>query len=110
MPDFYLPEWLDSLTWVEENLDFDTLVIGHLPVSGTKADVGEIRGYAEDLISAVETAQADGLADNSAEMIEAVRAALEPEYGTWANFEEYLPLNIEGVIRIMSAPSATPEA
>lgn len=110
LPDFYLPEWLESLTWVEENLDFDTLVIGHLPVTGTKADVGEIRGYAEALIAAVETAQADGLADNSPEMIEAVGAALEPAYGTWANFEEYLPLNIEGVIRIMSAPVATPGA
>jgi glyoxylase-like metal-dependent hydrolase (beta-lactamase superfamily II) len=110
LPDFYLPEWIDSLTWVEENLDFDTLVPGHPPVSGTKADVGEIRGYVEALIAAIETARADGLADNSPEMVEAVRAALEPEYGTWANFEEYLPLNIEGVIRITSAGAATPEA
>jgi glyoxylase-like metal-dependent hydrolase (beta-lactamase superfamily II) len=110
LPDFYLPEWLDSLTWVEENLDFDTLVPGHPPVTGTKADVGEIRGYVEDLIAAIDAARADGTADNSPEMVEAVRAALEPEYGTWANFEEYLPLNIEGVIRITGEGAATPEA
>ena len=110
LPDFYLPDWLDSLTWIEGNLDFDTLVPGHPPVPGTKADVGEIRGYAEDLIAAIDAAQAEGLADNSLEMVEAVRAALEPDNGTWANFEEYLPLNIEGVIRIMSEGQATPES
>ena len=110
LPDFYPEEWIASLTWVEENLDFDTLVIGHPPVVGTKADVGEIRGYAEDLIAAVEAAQAEGLADNSPEMLESVRAALEPDYGTWANFEEWLPLNIEGLIRIWSESEATPTA
>jgi hypothetical protein len=30
-------------------------------------------------------------------MVEAVRAALEPTYGTWANFDAWLPLNIEGL-------------
>jgi glyoxylase-like metal-dependent hydrolase (beta-lactamase superfamily II) len=110
LPDFYVDEWIASLNWIDENLDFDTLVIGHPPVSGTKADVGEIRSYAEDLIAAVQDAQAQGLADNSPEMIEAVRAALEPEYGDWANFEEWLPLNIEGLLRIWAEGSATPTA
>ena len=110
LPDFYLDEWIASLTWIDENLDFDTLVIGHPPVSGTKADVVEIRTYAEDLMAAVQDAQAQGLADNSPEMIESVRAALEPEYGDWANFEEWLPLNIEGLIRIWAEESGTPTA
>jgi glyoxylase-like metal-dependent hydrolase (beta-lactamase superfamily II) len=109
LPDFYLDEWIASLTWVEENLDFDTLVIGHPPVSGTKADIGELRGYIDALIAAVQAAQAAGHADNSPEMVEAVRAELEPEYGDWANFEEWLPLNIEGLLRIMSEAAATPE-
>jgi glyoxylase-like metal-dependent hydrolase (beta-lactamase superfamily II) len=108
LPDFYPEEWIESLQWVEDNLDFDTLVIGHPPVQGTKTDVGEIRAYAEALIAAVRDAQAQGLADNSPEMIEAVRATLEPTYGGWANFEEWLPLNIEGLIRIWSTPLATP--
>ena len=48
--------------------------------------------------------------DNSAEMIDHVRAALEPNYGSWANFAEWLPLNIEGLIRIWSTVEATPAA
>jgi glyoxylase-like metal-dependent hydrolase (beta-lactamase superfamily II) len=108
LPDFYPDEWIESLRWVEENLDFDTLVIGHPPVSGTKADVGEIRTYVEDLIAAVQAAQAAGLTDNSPEMVDAVRAELEPAYGDWANFEEWLPLNIEGLLRIWSEAAATP--
>ena len=103
LPDFYPEEW------VEENLDFDTLVIGHPPVSGTKADVGAAREYAEALMASVRAAQAAGLADNSPEMVEAVRADLEPEYGDWANFEEWLPLNVEGLLRIWASAS-TPTA
>jgi glyoxylase-like metal-dependent hydrolase (beta-lactamase superfamily II) len=108
LPDAYLDEWIASLTWIDQNLDFDTLVIGHPPVSGTKADVAEIRGYIEALIAAVEAAQAAGLADNSPEMVEAVRADLAPEYGDWANFEEWLPLNIQGLLRIWSAATPAP--
>lgn len=110
LPDFYPEEWIDSLTWIDENLDFDTLVAGHPPATGTKADVAEIRTYAQDLIAAVEAARAQGLADNSSEMIDQVRAALEPTYGNWNNFEEWLPLNIEGLIRIWAAEPATPAA
>jgi glyoxylase-like metal-dependent hydrolase (beta-lactamase superfamily II) len=110
LPDFYPDEWIASLTWVDENLDFDTLVIGHPSATGTKSDVLEMRAYAQDLIAAVESARAAGLADNSPEMIEHVRAALEPAYGSWTNFAEWLPLNIEGLLRIWSTMPATPTA
>jgi glyoxylase-like metal-dependent hydrolase (beta-lactamase superfamily II) len=110
LPDFYPEEWIESLTWIDEQLDFDTLVTGHPPETGTKADVVEIRTYAQDLTAAVEEARAQGMADNSPEMIEHVRAALEPAYGAWGNFAEWLPLNIEGLIRIWSAQEAAPEA
>lgn len=110
LPDFYPEEWIESLRWIEENLDFDTLVTGHPPVSGTKADVGAVRGYVEDLIAAVQAAQAAGLADNSPEMVAAVRTELEPEYVEWGMFEEWLPLNIEGLIRIWASEAATPTA
>ena len=110
--DSYPEEWIESLRWIEENLDFDTLVPGHPPLPGTKADVTEMRNYLEDLISAVRAAQDQGLADNSPEMIEAVRAELEPDYGSWGMFAEWLPLNIEGLLRIWSekggAGAATP--
>lgn len=110
LPDAYPDEWIASLQWVEDNLDFDTLVIGHPPVSGTKENVEQVRGYLEDLIVAVRSAQEQGLADNSPEMVESVRAELEPDYGAWTNFEEWLPLNIEGLLRIWSEAAATPEA
>jgi len=110
LPDFHPEEWIDSLTWIDENLDFDTLVAGHPPVTGTKADVADIRGYAQDLIAAVQDARAQGLADNTPEMIEHVRSALAAAYGSWNNFEEWLPLNIEGLIRIWGEMQATPVA
>jgi glyoxylase-like metal-dependent hydrolase (beta-lactamase superfamily II) len=109
LPDAYPDEWIASLQWIEDNLDFDTLVIGHPPVSGTKENVGQVRAYLEDLMASVQAARDAGLADNSAEMIEAVRGDLEADYGAWTNFEEWLPLNIEGLLRIWSVPEATPE-
>jgi glyoxylase-like metal-dependent hydrolase (beta-lactamase superfamily II) len=110
LPDAYPDEWIQSLQWIEVNLDFDTLVPGHPPVPGTKEDVGLVRDYIEDLIAAVQAAQADGLADNSPEMVDSVRSALEPEYGTWGMFEERLPLNIQGLLRIWADQAATPAA
>ncbi|MEA2594475.1 MAG: hypothetical protein QOF01_944 [Thermomicrobiales bacterium] len=110
LPDAYPEEWIESLRWIEENLDFDTLVPGHPPLPGTKENVSQVRAYIEDLIAAVQAAQAEGLADNSPEMVESVRAALEPKYGDWANFEEWLPLNVQGLLRIWSERGATPVA
>jgi glyoxylase-like metal-dependent hydrolase (beta-lactamase superfamily II) len=110
LPDAYPEEWIQSLRWIEDNLDFDTLVPGHPPVPGTKENVAAVRGYLEDLIAAVQAAQAEGLADNSPEMVASVRSALEAEYGTWINFEEWLPLNIEGLLRIWAEQAATPAA
>ncbi|MBX3030994.1 MAG: MBL fold metallo-hydrolase [Chloroflexi bacterium] len=97
LPDAYPTEWIESLRAVEA-LDFDILVAGHPPVTGTKEDVVEMRGYLEALGTAVEASRTAGHADGSPEMVEAVRAALEPTYGTWANFDAWLPLNIEGLI------------
>jgi glyoxylase-like metal-dependent hydrolase (beta-lactamase superfamily II) len=99
LPDAYPDEWIESLRWIEDNLEFETLVPGHPPLPGTKADVGEMRQYLEDLMAAVRAAQEQGLEDNSAEMVEAVRQELEPAYGAWGMFEDWLPLNIEGLLR-----------
>ena len=110
LPDAYPKEWIESLRWIEENLDFDTLVPGHPPVPGTKDNVRQVREYIEDLMASVRNAREQGLADNSPEMVETVRADLASEYGDWANFEQWLPLNIEGLLRIWSAEGATPAA
>ena len=113
LPDAYPDEWIESLRWIEENLDFDVLVPGHPPLPGTKANVTAVRQYLEDLMAAVRAAQEQGLADNSPEMLEAVRTELEPTYGSWGMFAEWLPLNIEGLLRIWAdtgATGATPAA
>ncbi len=97
--DVYPEELVASLRWVEERLDFDVLVPSHGPIASKDA-VRESREYAEDLVAAIRTAQVRGLADNSPEMVAAVRAELAPRYGTWANFDAYLPLNVQGMLRI----------
>jgi hypothetical protein len=43
-------------------------------------------------------------------MLEAVRAGLAAKYETWANFQEWLPLNIEGLTGIWAIMAATPAA
>ena len=110
LPDAYPDEWIESLRWIEENLDVETVVPGHPPLPGTMADVTAQREYLEELIAAVRAAQDQGLADNSPEMVEAVSAALEPTYGDWGMFAEWLPLNIEGLLRIWAETGATPTA
>jgi glyoxylase-like metal-dependent hydrolase (beta-lactamase superfamily II) len=107
LPDADPEEWVKSLRWIEANLDFDVLVPGHPPLPGTKENVTGVREYLEDLMAAVRAAQDQGLADNSPEMIEAVRAELEPAYGSWGMFAEWLPLNIEGLLRIWAETGAT---
>lgn len=98
LSDSYPDEWVESLRWVEENLSFDVLVPGRSPL-GTKEHVRLVHQYFLDLFAAIRAAQAQGLADNSSEMVTAGRAALAPMYGSWANFESYLPENIAGVLR-----------
>jgi hypothetical protein len=102
LPDAYPEEWITSLKWVEDNLDFDTLVSGH-GLLGTKADVPAYRGYFEELIAAVRAARASGMPDNSPAMVDSVRTALSPKYSQWANFGPYLPENIQGITREIPA-------
>ena len=101
LPDSYPDEWIESLRRVEDELDFDVLVPGHGPV-GTKDNVRQVREYFLDLMASIRAAREQGLADNSDEMVAAVRADLAPKYGGWADFGPFLPLNIEGVIRSWS--------
>ena len=99
--DSYPDEWVESLRWIENNLDFDVLVPGHGTL-GNRDTVRQVREYLQDLMAAIRAAQARGLADNSEAMVAAVRADLAPKYGTWGNFGPYLPENIQGILRIWS--------
>jgi len=94
--------WMSSLDRIAE-LDFDVLVPGHGEF-GDKTTVRAVRQYLQDLSTAVRAAQLRGLADGSDQMAQAVRADLASAYGTWGNFDSWLPLNIQGVLRIWSSP------
>jgi glyoxylase-like metal-dependent hydrolase (beta-lactamase superfamily II) len=98
-PDGYPDEWVRGLERVDAELDFDLVVPGHTP-PGPKSSVLDLRDYWLALMGAVRDAQAAGLADNSPEMVAFVRERLAPQYSSWGSFEQFLPLNIEGLIRI----------
>ena len=95
MSDAYIPGWIDALKKVE-GMDFDMLLPGHGPI-GTKADVSAFRGYMEDLHDAVLTAARAG------QSLEEMKASISlDKYKDWFRYEEWLPLNIEGMYRRVS--------
>ncbi len=89
---------MDSFEWIDETLDFDVLVAGH-GVLGTKATFREARQYFLDLVAAVRAGRAAGLPDDSAELAEYVRAALQPTYGEWTHFDQRVAANTAAIIR-----------
>lgn len=91
---------VERLEWMGRELDFDVIVSGHATpdMSGTKRDVVEQRVYYRDLSDAIATARAAGLPDASPEMTTLVRGILHPKYGAWRRFDEFLALNVEGMI------------
>ncbi len=90
LPDWYIPDWVDSLRAVEQ-MDFDILAPGHGPL-GDRSDVTAMREYVEDLISAVAAAARAGRT-----LAEAQASITLPKYQGWSQYEQYLPLNIEGI-------------
>jgi len=101
---------VERLQWIEDALDFDVIVSGHATpqMSGTKQDVVEQRRYYGDLSDAIATARAAGLADGSPAMTTLVRSLLHAKYGAWRRLDEFLALNIEGMIawRAGKSPAA----
>jgi hypothetical protein len=63
--------------------------------------VRELRTYLEDLIAAVRTARAQAIADDSTDVVEAVRAALAPRYSGWEHFDR-LDRNVAAVLRSLT--------
>lgn len=94
--------WRDSTTAIDgmieqvqvvSGLDFDILVPGH-SVNGTMQDVTETLAYLEELKSKVMTEL-----DAGKSIEEIVSTVSMPDYADWANYDEWLPLNIEGAVR-----------
>lgn len=90
----------DRLKWIHDTLDFDVVVTGHaLPsITATKEQVLEQRQYLLDLSDAIAAARKTGAPDKSPEMYAAVRSTLGPKYGSWRRFDEFVDMNVEGMI------------
>jgi glyoxylase-like metal-dependent hydrolase (beta-lactamase superfamily II) len=88
--DAYFPDWVEAVRRVEA-IDFDILVPGHGPI-GTKADASDHRAYLEDLHDAVLQAAREG------KSLEEMQASITlDKYKDWSQYEEWRPMNIEGV-------------
>lgn len=93
--DAYFPQWIEAIRRVEA-IDFDILVPGHGPL-GTKADAADHRAYLEDLYAAVLAAARAG------QSLEEMQAAITLEaYKDWGQYDDWRPLNIEGMLKNIS--------
>jgi glyoxylase-like metal-dependent hydrolase (beta-lactamase superfamily II) len=95
LSDSYIPDWMESLKRVEA-MDFDILVPGHGAL-GTKADATAFREYMEELHAAVLQAAREG------KSLEDMQRTIRLDtYKDWFRYEEFLPLNIEGMYNYIS--------
>ncbi|MGH7302373.1 MAG: MBL fold metallo-hydrolase, partial [Candidatus Rokuibacteriota bacterium] len=94
-PDGYINDWVDSLRQVEA-MDFDVLAPGHGPL-GKKAHVTAFRDYLEDLRAEVLRYIREGKSlDETKQLVKLTK------YEKWGNYQQWLPLNVEGMYRYLS--------
>lgn len=80
-----------------EALDFDIAVGGHGAI-GTKQDVADHRVYLEELREAVQA----GI--DAGRTLEEIQASVTMDaYSDWGAYEQWLPMNVEGMHRILAA-------
>jgi hypothetical protein len=93
MSDTYLPDIEAGLEQVIA-MDWDRLIPGHPGPDGcqigTKDDARAALGYLQDLSAAVKKA-----ADDRKCLADAMKDIKLPKYESFANYEAYLPMNIE---------------
>ncbi len=91
----YLPDLIEAIRQTEA-LDFDVVAPGH-GVLGNRQDVVAHRQYIEALVDQVSQGIADGksVADLQGEIS-------FDQYSSWAQYDQWLPLNIAGAYRILS--------
>jgi glyoxylase-like metal-dependent hydrolase (beta-lactamase superfamily II) len=94
-PDGYINDWIDSLRKVE-TMDFDILAPGHGPL-GRKAHVAMFREYLEELRAEVSRYVREGKS-----LEETKQLVKMSKYEKWGNYQQWLPLNIEGMYRYVS--------
>ena len=95
-PDAYVEDWIESLKRVEA-MDFDVLVPGHGPL-GRKEHVRMHREFMEELRGEVLKYAREG------KSLDEVKQLIKlPKYEKWTNYQQALPLNIEGMYRHVQA-------
>ena len=98
MPDFFPQDWIKSLRKLEA-LDFDTVIPGHGPPSAPKSSVTQQREYLEDLTKAVTSGtQKAGNPFAFDKITASVKDDLRPKYGKWAQFDDWMILNVDRII------------
>src|SRR5262249_21778896 len=101
---------VERLSWLESKLDFDVIVSGHATpqMSGTQQDVAEQPGYYADLTAPIATARAAPLPARPPRVTTLGRGMLQPDYGAGRRLDEFLALNVQGMIawRAGKAPAA----
>ena len=91
-PNANVDDWIEQVRKVD-SLDFDILLGGHGPV-GVKRDVSEGLTYLEEMRAEV----LDGL-EAGLSVDDLKRKVLMEKYRTWANYERWRELNVEGMAR-----------
>ena len=95
MAGYDLDVWMDELQDIA-SMDLDFVIPAH-GVVGTPADVGELRQYLAELRDAVNEGMANGAS------LEDMQASITMEaYSDWANYEQWLPLNVEGMYNMLT--------
>lgn len=95
MAGYDLDEWLKEIKFVE---DFGAdIVIGGHGDAGTPADVAQVRQYLEELRDKVRAEMQKGSS------LEQMQASIKMDaYSHWASYNEWLPLNIEGMYNMLT--------
>ena len=95
MAGYDLAEWLKEIQFVED-FGADIVMGGHGEV-GTPADVADVRQYLTELRDNVQA----GIDAGSS--LEQMKASIQMEaYSSWSTYEDTLPLNIEGMHRMLT--------
>ncbi len=95
LPGLELEPWLEQIRFVEA-MNAEIAAPGHGEV-GTTADVAEARQYLEGLRDGVAEAMAAGMT------LEQMQESITFEaYSDWGFYEEWLPLNIQGMYNMLS--------
>jgi glyoxylase-like metal-dependent hydrolase (beta-lactamase superfamily II) len=98
-PNANIDDWINQVRKVQ-SLEFDILVGGHGPI-GVKGDVDDALAYLQELRAEVlKGLKAGKSVDELSESIKMTK------YQDWANYDNWLKLNIQGMARYLKASGA----